>query len=109
MDRTGDNAARLGRRGKATPNEQRRDVRLHGGVGAPAPNRRATAAAAVSVAGLGATGMRASISLRSGLPWQKPIAGSRWDAARQGNLTVSTETSVKPARARSARTVATSW
>ena len=54
-------------------------------------------------------GASASISPRIGVPWQKPMAGSRWSAARLGRVTTSrSPVSRSPASASSRRIVSRS-
>ncbi len=54
----------------------------------PCPNRWAIASAAVSVASLSREASRASISFRSGVPWQYAIAGTREEFAQLRAATV---------------------
>jgi hypothetical protein len=71
----------------------------------PNPNRAAISLAAALVASSRRPGSRASISLRSGVPWQYPIAGSRCDAARLRLATVSICTRANPVLLSSLRIV----
>ena len=63
----------------------------------PLPKRAPILAAAASVVSASRPASRASISLRSGVPWQKPMAGSRHEGATLRRVRVSTATSTKPA------------
>src|SRR4051794_815471 len=75
----------------------------------PGPKLAPSAAAAASVTSARRPAARVSISLRSGVPWQKPIAGSRGDGARLRRETVSTAISENPAERNSRSIVTTSW
>src|SRR6516162_8469983 len=72
------------------------NARMRPSIG-PLPNRRARAAAACAVACSRPEASRASISLRSGVPSQKPTAASRGDGVLLFSLTASIAISAKPA------------
>ena len=86
------------------------DVRLDLAVDRASPKRWAMAFAATSVASPSRAASRASISLRSGVPWQYAIAGMRGDAARlRSRDGVDLRRRRKPPLARSRSIAAWSW
>ena len=79
-------ATRSGRAPRRSAGVDDDDVRLHLAVDAPRPKRRAIASVATSVASPRREASRASISFRSGVPWQNATAGTRGDVRPAARL-----------------------